>query len=207
MTSQREVAAHTLVVLLESGLMRRDPQSVARAARELGLYVDEVRAAWRHHRPGWRPGDDPVEALADPQPVAANPGKPERRKVRVTPDGVVVRRCVRCRVDKPADAEHFYVKNKVTGALRSLCRDCSVLYQRERYLTRRALAQLDAAGLRFVAGDIDARLECAGCGEPIGLGADAVAFAEVWHADCHADCAAGLPPALPPLAHAIIEAD
>lgn len=189
--TQREVAAKTLVVLLEAGVLNRDARTLARAAHELGLYVDEVREAWRHHQHGWQPSaidraPDRPRLVPDPapEPRPGERGGGRRRNLHPAPDGGLQRRCVRCKDLKPATPEHFYVKNKTTGALRSICRPCSVIYQRERYLTQRALAQLDAAGLRFVATGTDSAIVCRGCGDPIGEGNEAVALAEVWHALC-----------------------
>jgi hypothetical protein len=69
--TERDVAAEVCVRILQSGLVPRTPQTIARMAAGTGVPIDMIRQAWALHEPGRRSslGQDPVKDGEDLPPT------------------------------------------------------------------------------------------------------------------------------------------
>lgn len=191
--SERQIVAWVIAKLAEAHAINTDPRAIVRAAHEVGVTVPEVHAEWRTiESVRWFPsGDTPTDDDTVPTaPTVSGAGfTPRGRRLpnMRTVDGVLERRCSRCRDWKPATGEYFRVIDRTTGRLKSMCIPCLAEYQRTRYLGVRAHGALGDVGLAFTIVDDDPVIACKGCGVTIGVGDDVSVDGVAYHTACHPD--------------------
>ena len=200
MGTEAALGAEIVVRLMEEDVLDRSPQSVARAAASLGIYVDDVRAAWRRYdRVRWRRLSR-ASGLADrieptnieTQVEVKNHPRMTRRTFRnrrVNDAGEHERRCSKCREWLPATPEHYNFSNRVTGKLMSYCRPCQKAYQADRYLSLARQKALADVGLVIVVDreTEEAEVRCSKCGERLHAGETVAGDVTLQHVACPED--------------------
>lgn len=174
--TESEVVADVVAQLALGGFLKSTTRdALADAARSVGVTPRALGDALLRRRRLPYVAPSPLRVVTvqhEPEPERPAPkmlvaaprrDRPTRRKA--APALLNRRLCCRCKEWKPFDA--FDVKDRRTGALRSMCRPCLSDYQRTRYLTVAKLAALEALGIDPA--QVGATT-CACCGEPIGAG-------------------------------------
>lgn len=194
-----EVAAEVCVRILNSDLLPRTPQTVAKLAMATGIPVDRIRQAWAmapaRNVPLDRTPVNDAETLPEPvrpsrraEPVKIHRGKP-RAKPKETSEERFARRA------QSKDHEQLLRKEPEPGMRRcdgklcrgelrpfaefvkkgesfsSWCRACIKVYQSERYLTSKRIAKLGPV-LEFVLAEEDEHvgMVCPDCNKPCEVG-------------------------------------
>lgn len=198
-TSERDIAAYALVLLLDHGIIPKTDAN--RAVRALALDRSTIQAALdeynkRGHRPPaltklWHA---PLDSEYAPAPFsgerrtrAKSPGARAKQthNMRDTPRGTE-RRCARCGGWFPATADYFGWKDQARGFLRSYCTTCWSERQAQTYLNQSRRQLLEGAGLTFVVPDDEnvTGVRCSKCDRPILPGEDVTGHVDLTHVAC-----------------------
>jgi hypothetical protein len=166
-----------------------NPLSVLRACKTVDVEIADVKRWLVARQQQLQPAPSRMaHRIRNRDPFDPDDGAPQWRgggsppTTRRDENGGLVRRCCRCREEKPIDA--FRVKVKRTGQRVSMCDPCRTDYQRERYLRITQRDTLAQVGLEFRWTEGDPELVCVPCGQPIRPGEQVVGDAVVRHARC-----------------------
>ena len=182
--SELEVAAEAVMQVVDSGLLPKTPQVVANVAAATGIAVGELRAAWRRIQDyGYTPPRErPALALVEDEPPRRAASKPSskpgprpytppknltggnRRKFDRTHPTPDTRVCTRCGETKSTG--EFHLKNKATGNVQAICKECQKAANRDRYLKVGSVA----VSVELLDGDGCLGETCPGCGKPFEVG-------------------------------------
>lgn len=121
-----------------------------------------------------------VVPVGDWQP---RPGYEEREHVKRKNPRPGMRSCCRCGETKPLADFGTYIR-RGRKAPKVACRKCLSEAQRNRYVSAKQLAALNAVRLELVADDEMAGLRCLDCGGMIEAGDEVVCDSGVTHAGC-----------------------
>ena len=184
----RHAVADAVWSLFTDGLLASDPRTIAAAARSAGIAPSDLRAARDRKEAGVRPRLAPAGLTPlkpePPAPTVADMRPSNRERYAVVNPAPGLRRCCRCREVKPV--AEFNVRNRKTGGRVAMCRPCAKDYQRERRLSVKKIALMNAVGLTFVIGEADEvdGLACTDCGCPIRVGEEVSGITALRHTSC-----------------------
>lgn len=172
-TDERRVLAAAITRLVDAGVIARDPVTVARAAKVLGVRVGEL---------------PPLGGTAEVPEYRRRAGQAQRERhgnVREDASGQAERRCCRCGLWLPDTDDFFLVRNRKTGNRVACCHDCRRDYQATRYLSvelGRRLAHLVA----FVVAEGDGCEgdACEVCHDPLLAGQEVKGETQLVHTGC-----------------------
>lgn len=185
--TEAEVAADTIVALLDDGLLPRRAPVIRRAARAVGITTEMVRDAHTQferrgfRRPSGVRCEEPVIAEAERHIERTAHGQIARRPIpnrdgstrvqsvhrpsQPTPD---TKRCPMCGETKAVT--EFGIKVHRTGQRKAYCRSCMITYQKRRYVKAKALGLWSAVQHRLEHGEPFVGDECCDCGQSFEVG-------------------------------------
>lgn len=181
-----DIAADAVWSLFAAGLLPLNAATISAAIRAARIPLAKLQEAQQRHERRYveRPRPQPARARHRNAPHHPNIGPALASKIAAKNPTSTTRICSRCQEELPVG--QFGIKDKKTGARKSMCRPCMLDYQRHRYLGVEKQRLLNAARLTFVVTEADdvAGLACSDCGAPIRAGQEVEGDATLHHAIC-----------------------
>lgn len=181
-----DIAADAVWSLFAAGLLPLNAATISAAVRAARIPLAKLQEAQQRHetRHVERPRPQPARARHKNAPHQPNIGAALAAKIAAKNPTPTTRICSRCHDELPAG--QFGIKDKKTGALKSMCRPCMLDYQRHRYLSVQKQHLLNAARITFVVSEADdiVGLACSECGAPIRAGQEVEGDAALHHTVC-----------------------